>query len=179
MSTLSAPGPFDALQKAAPDEPIFTLRAHDVLADPLIHEWVKLKRSAIHAAFDAGQISEAKRDLELMQCTEAENIAWQMVEWRSGISAKSETPADRPATYSGNQSTELELAAKARFDTQLHVARRIDNSVAELTDAAEALAPHGFDEERMTIAANVENLKVASASVRPKRRSYAHLEGEE
>lgn len=44
MSTKMEPGPFDGMAKAAPDEPVFTLRAHDPLAPGLVHEWVRLRR---------------------------------------------------------------------------------------------------------------------------------------
>lgn len=173
MSTKEEPGPFDGLERAEPDEPIFTLRAKDPHAAPLVHQWVRERREWMLTA----DLSDEKRELELTQIREAEEIAWEMEEWRSGFEAHQ--PAEKTTNYSGIVTTEQELAAKAKFDARLNAARRIDNSVAELTDASESISAYGFDEVRVTVAANVANLKLASEAVRPKRRSYAHLEGEE
>lgn len=84
MSTKEAPGPFDGMERARPGEPVFTLRAHDPLAPGLVHEWVDRRRKAIREAFGREEITEAKRELELLQCREAEELAWSMEAWRKG-----------------------------------------------------------------------------------------------
>lgn len=83
MSTKTEPGPFDGMARAEPDEPVFTLRAHDPLAPGLVHEWVDRRRKAIREAFTRGEMSEAKRELELIQCKEAEELAWSMAQGRA------------------------------------------------------------------------------------------------
>ena len=98
MSTKEEPGPFDGLERAEPDEPVFTLRAHDAFAAPLVHEWVRLRREWIIRA----DLSPEKEELELIQCREAEEIAWRMVDWRNGTTAKPpEAEAPKPPRTAG------------------------------------------------------------------------------
>lgn len=114
MSTKTEPGPFDGMARAEPDEPVFTLRAHDPLAPGLVHEWADRRRKAIREAFAREEITEAKRDLELLQCREAEEIAWSMDAWRKGeiaqIAEALEAEAAKPS-HGGVTKSEDELAA--------------------------------------------------------------------
>jgi hypothetical protein len=168
MSTKEAPGPFDGLERAAPGEPVFTLRAHDDQAVGLVREWVFQRRQAIIH----GNMPDEKRELELIQAREAEAIAEAMEDWRNGQTA--EVEAAKTPTYSGNDMSAEELAAKLRFDTIKRAAERFSNSVGEITEAAESLAPYGFDGERVEIDGIVGLLKVIAEAVKPKRASYAH-----
>lgn len=177
MSTKTEPGPFDGMARAEPDEPVFTLRAHDPLAPGLVHEWVDRRRKAIREAFGREEITEAKRELELLQCREAEELAWSMEAWRKGELAERaeelEEAAKKPAGYSGNTSSEEELAAKARYDAIKAAGALLGNAVAGITDAAnDHLAPHGFPTERAVILTVADRLKAVSAHIAPKRASY-------
>jgi hypothetical protein len=175
-STKAEPGPFDGLERAEPDEPVFPLRAHDALAAGLVHLWVRQRRESIEKAAAAGEITEEKRLLELEQAREAEEIAWAMEDWRSG-----QTPAPvatAKATYSGRPDTAEEIAARNRHVALREAARRIDNGVADAVEASEAIAPYGFDDVRMHIAADVASLKDLAELIRPKRASYAHMADE-
>lgn len=174
-STKAEPGPFDGLERAKPDEPVFPLVAHDVLAAPLVQLWVDRRRAAINAQFAASEITEEKRQLELEQCREAEEIAWAMVTWREGEEVAAPVPVEQKQPYSGHATTDAELAAKHRFETIREGARRIDNAVAELADVVEKLEPFGFDTERLMLAADIASLKALGDSIRPRRASYAHL----
>ena len=175
MSTKTEPGPFDGMAKAEPDEPVFTLRAHDPLAPGLVHEWVRLRREEIGRAHAAGEINDAKRELELIQCREAEEIAWSMKDWRTGMAPITpvEKKAEKPAAYSGHASSEEELAAKARYDAIKAAGSLLNNAIAGVTDAAtDHLAPHGFPHERAVILTVADRLKAVSAHIAPKRASY-------
>jgi hypothetical protein len=177
MSTKQEPGPFDGMARAEPDEPVFTLRAHDPLAFILVHEWVDRRRKAIRAAHEREEITEAKRELELLQCREAEELAWSMEAWRKGeigrIAAELEVAPAKP-TYSGHTKSDEELAAKARFDAIKGACQLINNAVASVTEAAqERLAAHGFINERAAILTMAERLKAVSSHIAPKRASYA------
>ena len=115
MSTKTEPGPFDGLERAQPDEPVFTLRAHDVLAAPLVHEWVRRRREAIIK----GDLPPEKEELELIQCREAEEVAFAMVDWRNGVDSVKPDAEEKPEAnplYSGHTSSAEELAAKERHD---------------------------------------------------------------
>lgn len=178
MSTKAEPGPFDGMAKAAPDEPVFTLRAHDPLAPVLVHEWVDRRRKVIREAFVREEITAAKRELELLQCTEAEELAWSMDAWRKGeigkLAASLDVEEALPvSTYSGHTSSEEERAAKACYDAIKSACQFINNAVAGITDAAtDHLAPHGFLHERAVLLTVADRLKAVSAHIAPKRASY-------
>ena len=178
MSTKTEPGPFDGMARAEPDEPVFTLRAHDPLAPGLVHEWVDRRRKAIREAFAREEITEAKRELELLQCREAEELAWSMEAWRKGeigkLAEALEEGAAPPAAYSGHTSSEEELAAKAQYDAIKAAGSLLNNAIAGITDAAtDHLAPHGFPHERAVILTVADRLKAVSSHIAPKRASYA------
>lgn len=170
-STKAEPGAFDGMERAAPDEPVFTLRAKDPLAAILVREWVALRRASITSAYEHGQIPEAKRELELIQCREAEEIAFQMEDWQSGNVTAEEAPKEE-ARATTEAMSEAELAAKARYDTIKAAVSTLNNAVAEVTGAAEALEPLGFPTERAAIHAAANYLKDVSAHIAPKRASY-------
>ena len=175
MSTKEEPGPFDGLERAEPDEPVFTLRAHDVLAAPLVHEWVSRRRQAIIS----GDLSPEKEELELIQCREAEEIAFKMVEWRSGtkpVPLAEENP--KGALYSGHTSSAEELAARARYEVIKRAVSVLHNALAEVTDAAHTLEPYGFVAERTAILASADKLNAVAGHLAPKRASYSIVDPE-
>jgi len=178
MSTKTEPGPFDGMARAEPDEPVFTLRAHDPLSSGLVHEWVDRRRKAIRAAHEREEITDAKRELELLQCREAEELAWSMDAWRKGEIAKLADELEDAvlpiSTYSGHAKSEEELAAKARYDAVKAACQLINNAVAGITDAAEErLAPFGLTHERAVVLTVADRLKQVSSHIAPKRASYA------
>lgn len=125
MNTKDMPGYFDGMQRAKPNEPVFPLRGHDTIAPKVVHYWVQLRREEINRAFHAGEITDEKRTLELIQCREAEEIAWSMVEWQKQEHGEAE-----------------ELEAKARYDDIRDAHTKLHNSIAEVSAAArEVLAP--------------------------------------
>lgn len=167
VSTKEHPGAFDGMERALPGEPVFTLRAHDVLAAPLVHEWVARKRHLITHS----DMPEEKRTAELIQCREAEEIAFAMADWHSGM-AEAEPEKPKPG-YTGHQSDAAELEAKARWDAIKGAATRLHNSVAEITEAAELLEPYGWEPERTAALNAAGQVKAVAAAVEPKRIGYA------
>jgi hypothetical protein len=176
MSTKEIPGPFDGMAKAQPDEPVFTLRAHDPLAPALIHNWVDLKRKAIREAYSAEEITKAKRELELIQCNEAEEIAWAMEAWRQGEHALQDVEPEEAAitsSYSGNVSSEEELAARNQYETIKRAGQLLQNGIANIHEASEeVLAPLGLPSERAVLLACRDRIKAVADHIAPKRASY-------
>jgi hypothetical protein len=78
-NTIQRPGEFDALEKARPDELIFTLLERDPCAPAAIAHWCDLRRKL---ALDIAD--EDKRRLELRQIAEAELIGMSKRERQKG-----------------------------------------------------------------------------------------------
>lgn len=175
MSTKTEPGAFDGMERAEPDEPVFTLRAHDDLAAGLVMEWVRMRRAAVMAS----NLPPEKEELELVQCREAEEVAWSMREWRAGASAKAEGSEDQPAAkYSGHTSSAEELAAKARYDVVKGSASKLHNCLSEAIDAADALEPYGYAAERAVVHRAADHIKAVAMHIQPKRASYSTVDPE-
>lgn len=170
MSTKAEPGAFDGMEKAEPNEPVFTLRAHDPLASKLVLEWVEQKRQLIRAS----DMKPAKKKLELQQCVEAEEIAWAMKNWHDGVEdVEADLDDEKKAEgYSGHQDTDAEIAARKQYRTIKGAVSKMNNFVGEITDAADFLAEYGFGPERAIILLSVERVKSVSAFIAPKRASY-------
>jgi len=178
MSTKSEPGPFDGMAKAAPDEPVFTLRAHDPLAPWLVKAWVWQRRQFILLQHHKGEITDAKRAVELLQCKEAEEIAWAMERWHlqeeEAGDAPPATERDRARTMMGATLTsEEELAARARYEAIKRAGAILGNAIAGVHEVAtEVLAPLGLETERAVLLLSHERIKAVAAHIAPKRASY-------
>jgi hypothetical protein len=158
-NTKARPGEYDALEKARPDELIFTLLERDPCAPPTIHHWCELRRKRARDIKD-----DDKRKAELHQITEAEFIAFTMQD-RQSASAKGDAIEALPAqTYSGIvvERTELdELLPKLRSELSegdyhaanaLELARRAhelgaidDAQLGHITDAARVMHAMALD----------------------------------
>lgn len=96
-NTKSRPGEFDALEKARPDELIFTLLERDPCAPGTIAYWCDLRRKRATAITD-----DDARLQELRQVSEAEFIGMTMLERQKGQASNEAAPL--PAeSYSGNE----------------------------------------------------------------------------
>jgi hypothetical protein len=84
MGTKRNPGKFDCYEKAAADEPIFTLRAKDPHAPALLRRWANLVEAEIAAnerpPFDIEKVNEARK------------CAYDMEVWRAGFTAGQPEP---------------------------------------------------------------------------------------
>lgn len=179
MSTKDAPGPFDGMARALPGEPVFTLRAHDPLAPALVLEWVDRRRKAIREAHGREEITDAKRELELIQCKEAEELAWSMEAWRKGELAERAAELEAvvvkvPANYSGHVHTDEELAAKRRYDAIRTAGALMQNARTALADAANiVMPPLGLVPERALLLYVVGVVGKIADHLKPKRASYS------
>lgn len=124
-STKESPGPYDALGKALPGEPIFPLKASDPDAPDTILHWADLRRRRARR-IDQPEVRRA----ELAQCSNAEACAWEFEDWRKReIGEAAEEPQTVRVNYSGVKKSAAELDAAERF-------KAIRTAVAELREAA-------------------------------------------
>jgi hypothetical protein len=176
MSTKDEPGPFDGLERAEPGEPVFPLRAKDPLAATLVRQWVDWRRTMINHDRD---MPDAKRELELIQCREAEDVAFAMDEWRAGLSSKEQPgPEAKKGVPTGQDMTAEELAVKERFDALRSAGEKVSNAIGIIGDAAdllrfERLSGH-YDPDARRLLHLADKLRLAAEQFRPKRASYAH-----
>lgn len=143
-STLAQPGPFDALAKAAPDEPIFPLLAHDPCAPATITEWCRLRRNRAIRLYAE---SPRKRDqeylrAELRQVSHAEAVALEMQAWR----LREEPSEDAPVKVSYNEvkKTAEELAEADRAAKLAQGVRHFREAAYHLCEAKDALITLGL-----------------------------------
>lgn len=129
ISTGAKPGPFDGLESAKPDEPVFTLQGGDPLAPGLVLEWVKQRRTnAVKRQSDAIEsgdqrsLADAEEDLE--RCTAAEQIAWAMKDYARGETVQPEKSAEQVATSRGQGCAEV-VEHISEADYHLHAAAQI------------------------------------------------------
>lgn len=76
MGTKLNPGPYDCYTKAAPDEPIFILRAKDPIAPIMVQMWARLTEYFA---------KEHKQSVDDVKLIEAFNCAEQMRIWRTEL----------------------------------------------------------------------------------------------
>jgi uncharacterized protein YbaA (DUF1428 family) len=167
VSTKGNPGMFDGMQRAQDGEPVFTLRAHDPLAAPLVKEWVRLRRVEIQRAHGAGEITDEKRALELAQCRDAEEIAFNMDTWREGEAQVVNAPKAATKGYTGMVRAADELEAERLWQARKRLHKEACNAVAEVNEACEALAKWGFGTARTLAAEGVDKLRAAAEVVNP------------
>jgi len=174
VNTKTAPGAFDQLAeaKAAPDEPMFRLWGRDPLAELLVLDWAERRR---RAARENPALDRESLRLELIQCSEAEEIAWEMRRFRLG-ERDGEAPAAVEERYSGATTSADELAAKERHDALVWGAQRLSNAIAEILAVAARIGPLGFSNAEMEITVAAQTLREQEAAIRP-RRGYAHKAG--
>lgn len=134
-NTKARPGEFDALEKARPDELIFTLLERDPCAPPTIAHWCELRRQRARDIKD-----DDKRKDELRQITEAEFIGFAMQDRQKARTKGDEVEALPVQTYSGivAERTEIDdLLPKLR--AELSEADYHANNVLELARRAHEL----------------------------------------
>lgn len=122
-STAETPGPYDALEKARPGEPLFPLMGRDPHAPATILHWVDLRRK------DALELTDPEdRRAELLKLTDAEMVACDMRRYRKDEPAH-DTTARQRASYNGTVHD---------ADHMDEVARKaaIANHLAQLREAA-------------------------------------------
>lgn len=167
-NTKARPGEFDALEKARPDELIFTLLERDPDAPPAILFWVQRRRDRARAEIK----DKDKLKAELMQCTEAEFIAMEMESRQRGGEAEA---VDTRATYGGatvEKSIVEILLSKLRAlmseaDYYAHEALEIVNEIRR--EGGTERLPHSLGDELAAAAATVHSLAL---DLSPHRAQY-------
>lgn len=152
-NTLERPGEFDALEKARPDELIFPLLERDPDAPPVIRFWVDRRRKRALAEIEDMDALKA----ELMQCTEAEFIAFEMERRRKGEAV--EVAATR-ASYSGEA-----VARPATDDLMTKLRSRVAEADYEANEALNLIAEIVAVDPELITPTLRQNLDQAQATI--------------
>lgn len=124
-STIAHPGPFDPTAHSAPDEPYFPLVAHDPDAPATVRHWCDLRRKRLSLGeytYPDGHnpVPEPIR-LELVQITEADQIADAMDAWRKGQDADARIEGEKKLYNEivHDEATVTEMRRKAAIAIQV------------------------------------------------------------
>jgi hypothetical protein len=165
-NTIDQPGPFDAIAKARPGEPIFTLLGRDPCAPECVLQWARANRERVLRADPA--LADDKRMAELLQSAEAEEIAFNMDEYRKGfVPVEAET---EKVGYGGYRPGAEMLKAIDRDDKLTAASRALAEADAQIVNALELLATVedapalGYPLAKMS-----EQLQAASSELSPRR----------
>jgi len=175
IPTIDNPGPFDAMAKARPGEPIFQLLGRDIAAPPAITEWCRVRRNHAIKTMTGEELIE-----ELRQCADAEGIALAMGAYRAEESDEGGEPARRVA-HSGvsGQSAEQRDRAQSIAATVEH----LREAAYHVNEAGDLLSKLGFDALAIhkangksgmpvfDLADALVAIKEADAAIAPKRGS--------
>lgn len=149
--TKEHPAPLDGFARAKPDEPIFTLQGGDPTAGPLVRLWANLARvragvlsydaleeflwGAANQASNAKELEERKQQGLLIRARSAEEISWQMDEYRKGT-------GEEPEENAGSEPVEQRLIDL--YDYRRRCVARLNNSIAELCEMEDELTKREF-----------------------------------
>lgn len=161
ISTKEHPSPYDGLEKAQPDEPLFTLLARDPDAAPLVLEWAERRRSRARWIDDP-----ADRRAELQQCNEAEEVAWAMQRWRKG---EEEVVVETRASYND---TAIDEPWRREISLALQHLRNAAYSLNEGREMFDRLGLLDDDDRQMLQSAKTIANNLADERT-PKRASFA------
>lgn len=136
-STKEAIGPYDALERAEPGEPMFALLARDHAAPGAITEWTRIRRNRALNAYGGSDKATDKELLaaELKKCANAEAIALEMDDWRKGH----EAPAGERAAYQEIIKSAEELAEADRRGQQARAVSSLRECAYHLCEARDDL----------------------------------------
>lgn len=174
MTAKTEIGPFDALDKALPNEPRFVLLARDPAAPAAITEWARIRRNLAYKRFGD---SPRKRDrtvfeAELAQAAQAEEIAERMQVWRAGEGSEhdEESQAEK-ATYNEAKRSAEELAEARRIERVKALCKHWREAAYHLCEGMDGFAEMGLisDADKAMFAAWLETLNFATDNLEPKR----------
>lgn len=143
VGTAAHPGPYDPLENARPDEPVFTLAGRDPDAPATITFWAHQRRNrAIRAWGDSKRKADQQLlEAELKQCAEADDTAMLFTEWR-----RNEVPVEEStgrATYTEVKKTEEQLAAANAAKALGDNIRHLRETAYHMCEAKDGLAALG------------------------------------
>lgn len=136
-STITTPGPYDALEKAQPGEPMFPLLARDPCAPAAVTEWCRLRRNRAIRLYGDVPEDRAQKLLaaEMSQCAHAEAMALEMGEWRAQEYA--DEPADGATRSQEVERSEEERQAASDRERREKVIRNLREAAYHLAEARE------------------------------------------
>lgn len=173
--TVTTPGPFDALEKARPDEPMFPLLARDPDAPATITEWCRLRRNRAYRLYGNSKRAADKKmfDAELQQCNQAETVAQQMTDWR-GVATVDE-PGQR-ASYQDVKKSAEEIAEAEEREHREKMIRHLRECAYHLSETRDGTADRnmvgaatvaGMDSTLLWINRLADNLTVVRPGIEP------------
>lgn len=137
MSTKEKLGPFDALEKALPQEPMFPILARDPCGPATITEWARLRRNRAFRLWGSSRAADKKLlDAELAQCAQAELIAEQMDDWRN--KEQDEQVVER-SSYNEVKKTEEELREAAQRQVKEELCKHLREAAYHLCEARDGM----------------------------------------
>lgn len=156
MSTKEIPGPFDAFAKAHPDEPVFALLGRDPAAPAAITEWARIRRNRAIRIWGESkkQSDKVLLDAEMKQCAEAEALAMEFDDYRTGA----EAIEGRPSTYQEVRKTKEEIEQAAAIKRRGEACKHLREAAYHLAEAraalhlVEAIVPGGFYDTSLQLA---------------------------
>lgn len=177
-STAATPGEYDALEKARPDEPLFTLLARDPAAPATVRFWVDRRRAALmdelgECTSKAGHFPAPEGiRAELSKLTEAEMVAFEMDRWRKG-QPEHDTTTPKRASYSDN-GPEVQSEETARKHAVALSAADLGEAAYFANEARQRLTEYGAIEPELAaqLEVIVTQLVAAQDAVTPKRPNY-------
>lgn len=177
-NTKAHPGPFDGMESAKPDEPVFTLQGGDPLAPELVRGWAeKARERAIQLRKDG---KEEKADALLIKATEAEKISWNMESYAKGekeVRAHEEGQDDSQGYLGG--SLPEDTARRAQRHRLLRAAAdRLSNAGSEGCDWADQLEEIGLAKFGDPIRKASKRLIGLARQLEPARMSREDADGE-
>ena len=125
------PARLDAFQTLKDDEPYYVLQGGDPFAVRALAHYIH-ERRAVGIMMEEG----AKRDGELIRCTETETILWSMQAYIRGW--------DREAPVASSSSTPKEQIRLDVHDVRRRTSDKISQFFSELNDAREKLIELGW-----------------------------------
>lgn len=164
-STAATPGPYDPLDKALPDEPVFTLVGRDKHAPATVLHWVDLFRA------ESLQIDDPDvRKAELIKATDAEMISADMIRWRRGHPEHDITTPKR-ASYSGIVQSVAEMDEAQRKATLLQMVAYLREAAFYTSEASTGLIALGVlsDQDVFDLGLALGHVNRIADNLTPKR----------
>lgn len=167
-NTAANPGPYDPLEKAKPDEPVFTLVARDPHAPATVLHWVDLARTSAMAIDDHDQ-----RRHDLQKCTEAEMIACDMITFRKGHPEQSTAPARKSyADPTAGATVSDEVKRRQAIGAAVQSLREAAYHTQVAREQLAAIGALGLGEGEM-LGGSLDGLNFVACAHEPKRPGYA------
>jgi hypothetical protein len=161
LTTKERPGSYDAIATAKPDEPLFPIQGGDPFGPQTVLYWAQLARAGAMKEIDPNKASRLFR-----KATEAELVAWSMLEYQRGHAQ----PEARRARYNDDQPAKEETAARTEREALIKGADKLQSLLSEALGVAETLAQfRTHPEQEVKIRDAAAMLREAALEIEPRR----------